>query len=283
MIKIIALILILALIAINTCSSLLAEDKISVAAPMTTDLAGRSGSIATLSVYRVICPKTNLSGTAFLHKSGNIITAAHVVEKAEPSEILILGSEGKPISVRSVVNNRDLDLALLKLHDEVSAKALLISEKKDLAIGSQISAWGYPAGYQGLAPLLISGYVSGVDFENTPSGGKAARLVVNAAFNSGNSGGPVVNIETGEVIGVVSSKLAPLPAEIESVLNALKNTKYGLGYTIKKPDGTSEKVMEGQLIEKVLQYLRQQVQLVIGYAVTVQDLKKFLNAQGIEP
>ena len=54
--------------------------------------------------------------------------------------------------------------------------------------------------------------------------------VVNAAFNRGNSGGPVVLIETGEVIGVVSSKLAPISPTAKSALDALEQQKSGFTY-----------------------------------------------------
>ena len=61
-----------------------AKDQVPVAAPMTTDLAGKSGNIAVESVLRVLCPSKNRSGTGFVHKSGNMITAAHVVEGCTP-------------------------------------------------------------------------------------------------------------------------------------------------------------------------------------------------------
>jgi hypothetical protein len=40
---------------------------------------------------------------------------------------------------------------------------------------------------------------------------------------------------------------------------------------------------EAQVVEYVLEYLRSQTQLVIGYAVTVIDLRSFLGSQGLAP
>jgi len=259
------------------------KDKREEEAPMTTDLGGRSARVATASVYRLFCPKKRSAGTAFLHKSGKIITVGHVVEGANPPNIVLLGSDGGRIDVRSMIIDENLDLALLTPKQKIKAPALQITSKQEFSIGMQVSAWGYPAGYRGTRPLLVSGCLSGVDSERTPGGKPARRWVVNAAFNSGNSGGPLVDIETGQVMGVVSSKLAPLPAEVESALNLLKTQRSGLSYTKKTADGTMERFSEAQLLEAVLQYLRSQTQLVIGYAVMTQDLKKFLKAQGIKP
>jgi hypothetical protein len=163
---------------------------------------------------------------------------------------------------------------LLTPAEDIKATALAISENDRRIIGSQVSTWGYPAGYNSLAPLLSSGYLSGKDVIKGPSGKPVTRIVVNAAFNSGNSGGPLVEIESNRVIGVVASKLAPLPEYIEKALIALKGAKYGLMFTKTKPDGTKEEISEAQVTEEILQHLRSQTQLVIGHAVMVTDLKK---------
>ena len=54
-------------------------------------------------------------------------------------------------------------------------------------------------------------------------------------------------------------------------------------YSGKSPDGKDIKATEGQLVGKVLNELRQQVQLVIGKAVLIEDIKAFLTANKIEP
>ena len=106
---------------------------------------------------------------------------------------------------------------------------------------------------------------------------------VNAAFNSGNSGGPLVDIDTGSVIGIVSSKLAPIPPYIEAALKALKETKYGMMFKKTKPDGTIEDLSQAQLLEEILQYMRSQTQLVVGRAILAKDIRSFLTKHKIEP
>ncbi len=276
-----SILILLAFFALVAVSS--ASDQIPVAAPMTTDLAGRSGQIAVPSVFRVMCPSKQRGGTGFLHKSGKIITAAHVVSECEASNIIILGVSGKTIHVSNVVSNVELDLALLTPSESLEGASLPISINDRISVGSQVSTWGFPAGYNGLAPLLSSGYLSGLDSQKSSAGKSIPRWVVNAAFNAGNSGGPLLELEGGTVIGVVSSKLAPIPSHIEKSLIALKSSKGITQFIRIHPNGTKEKVSTGNVVEEVLQYLRSQTQLVIGYAVLCRDLRNFLEAHGVEP
>jgi hypothetical protein len=131
--------------------------------------------------------------------------------------------------------------------------------------------------------MLSVGYLAGIDALKTASGKIIRQWVVNAAFNGGNSGGPLVHVETGAVFGVVSSKLAPISKQTADILQALENQKSGFTYNATTADGKTVTYTEGQLIGMVLNELRRQVQLVIGKAVLLEDIKDFLKANKIEP
>lgn len=255
--------------------------NIPVTAPIDTDSAGRAGDIATHSVIRLICAAKNLVGTGFLHKSGNIITADHVVRGClQPEMILPNGTRGP---VTTIAIDQDHDLALLRPGTTMTAQPLSISTKTDFKVGTQVSTWGFPAGYSGLSPMLSVGYLAGIDAARMNSGTIVRQWVVNAAFNGGNSGGPLIHIETGMVFGVVSSKLAPISAEAAHILQLLEQQQSGFTYTGKTADGKDVTFTEGQLVGRVLTELRRQVQLVIGKAVLLEDLTAFLKANNIEP
>jgi S1-C subfamily serine protease len=166
------------------------SNNIPVAAPIDTDSAGKGGDIAQVSVVRVICPKDNSSGTGFLHKSGHIITAHHVI--AGCSDILLVDSKAVQTKASLLAGNQDLDLAILSTETPIKEKALPISARdgKQLAVGTQVSTWGFPGGYLGLVPILSVGYLSGQQAFKTKSGRIVKQWIVNAAFNRGNSGGP---------------------------------------------------------------------------------------------
>lgn len=254
---------------------------IPTAAPINTESSGRAGDIASQSVFRIVCPDRELSGTGFLHKSGLVITAAHVVKNSQNPLICLPSTV--PLHAKTVLANDEIDIALLKPVIELKMNALPLSTQDNFAVGTSLSTWGFPSGYQGLRPMLSVGYLAGIDAWRTEGGNTITRLVVNAAFNRGNSGGPLLNIETGEVIGVVSSKLAPLSPVVQSILEALDTQKSGFSYTATLPNGTTQQFSEGQLIGKVLNELRDQIQLVIGYAVIPNDIRMLLGTVGVAP
>lgn len=264
-------------------SHIIASDQIPTSTPMTTDLAGRGGNLAIPSVFRVRIPRLNIGGTAFLHKSGNAITAAHVVASCSPDDIQLIDYQGKKYTIEKIIKNEITDLAILGIKEDIKIPALEISTNENFSIGLQVSTWGFPGGYKGYPPLLLSGYLSGIEIFKMNGNIKIPRWVVNAAFNNGNSGGPLLDIENGKVIGVVSSKLAPLPEHIISALEALKSQRSGFVFTKTYEDGRKKNVSQAQVIEEVLQYLRSQTQLVIGYAVMIGDLKTFICSNGFEP
>lgn len=149
--------------------------------------------------------------------------------------------------------------------------------------GSQVTTWGYPEGYRSNFPLLSVGYLSGEDYVPAPSGKPIKRWVVNGAFNRGNSGGPLINIESGKVIGVVSSKLSPIPLYLKNALEDLKQSRNGVQQTVTMPDGSKVRMSTAQVAALVLQHLKNQIQLVIGHAVLVEDIRTFLKDNGIDP
>ena len=256
-------------------------NNVPVAAPIDTDSAGRAGDIATHSVVRLICAAQNLVGTGFLHKSGNLLTADHVVRGCPAPEMILPDGTRAPVSV--IATDQDHDLAVVKPSVSIAATPLALASGDNFKIGTQVSTWGFPAGYFGLAPMLSVGYLAGIDAIQIRPGTIVRQWVVNAAFNGGNSGGPLIHIETGEVFGVVSSKLAPISQEAAQILQVLENQKSGMQYSGKTPDGRDMSFSEAQLVGMVLNELRRQVQLVIGKAVILDDIKSFLRANNIEP
>jgi S1-C subfamily serine protease len=185
--------------------------------------------------------------------------------------------------VTTVATDQDHDLALVKPGTPLTATPLPIATNTNFKVGTQVSTWGFPAGYSGLSPMLSVGYLAGIDAYRLSSGTIVRKWIVNAAFNGGNSGGPLLHIETGTVFGVVSSKLAPISPFTANILQALENQKSGFTYTAQTPDGKTVTFTEGQLVGIVLKELRQQVQLVIGHAVLLEDLQAFLKANKLEP
>lgn len=260
-----------------------ASDQLPTVSSLQAESAGRGGPQAAASVVRVICTGAPSAGTGFVHKSGWVVTAAHVVRPCGDS-VIVRTAGGQSVSVKAVRRDDLLDLAILSTEPKLEvSRALPLSASTTFAIGAQVSTWGFPAGYGGAMPLLSVGYLAGVDQVKSEFGLSPPLWVVNGAFNSGNSGGPVISTENASVIGIVSSKLAPIPKDVEDALNALGSNQNGFMYKRRNPDGTLKDLSEGQVVAEVLRYLRSQTQLVVGYSVSVKELRKFLEANGIEP
>jgi S1-C subfamily serine protease len=269
-------------IAVGFLPAFSLAQNVPTSAPLATDSAGRVGMIAVSSVFRVICPEQNSYGTGFLHKSGLVITAAHVIDNC--SKIVIALPDNKTITAVSVVKmDERLDLAIIEPATPLAGTPLTISSSQTLGAGQQIAIWGFPAGYIGVLPMVSVGYFSGADAVKIKTGELVGQMVVNAAINHGDSGAPVVLIETGEVIGVADNKIVPLSDTALSALTALTQQQAGFVYTSKLPDGTTKTFSEGQVVAMVLEELRQQVQLVVGHAVWGGDLRAFLQANNIAP
>ena len=245
-------------------------------------LPASATSVATLSVVRIVCSDRQVAGTGFLHRSGNVITAGHVVDGSLAKNIHLFTSLGETVNVTSYGVDRDHDIALIKTDRPIKVPALRTSSQTNFELGMPVIFWGFPGGYGGQAPLLSVGYLSGVDTLTNASGKPIHRYVINGAFNSGNSGGPLLDAN-GDVMGVVSSKLAPVPAYIQQALISLSRQASGQTFLKPLPGGRTVSISQGQLIAEVLEYLRGQTQLVIGYAVTLGDLNNFFKTNGVTP
>lgn len=258
-----------------------AEDAAPSSIPIDTDKAGRGGDLATHAVVRILCPAQNSASSGFLHKSGNIITAYSAVQDCGfPAMVL---ADGKVSAVTVVAADQYRDIALVKPSVPMDAKALPIASGDTFKVGMQVSTWGFPSGYFGLTPMLSVGYLAGTDTTQIGPGKSVRQWVVNGLFNGGNTGGPLIAVETGEVFGVMTNKLAPLTVDTTAMLRALETSTAGPAYAGTTSDGKQVTVTEGQLVGKVLNELRRQVQLVVGKAAMRDDLVTFLKNNNIEP
>jgi S1-C subfamily serine protease len=227
------------------------------------EMAGRGGAIAPSAVYRIICIDRKTGGTGFGHRSGRILTAAHVVEGCDLSKIIVIAYPNVTTTVSAIVADSTIDLALLTPSAADFVKhSFPIWTGDDITLGAQVSTWGFPEGYTGQAPLLSVGYLAGAADING-----IRKWTINAAFNNGNSGGPLLETNTATVIGVISSKSAPIQRDIEADLKELQK------------NGSAQE----KRIARILTHQRNQTQLVIGFATVANHLRDFLRKNRIEP
>jgi S1-C subfamily serine protease len=133
----------------------------------------------------------DVTGSGVVIEGKRILTNAHVVGYA--SQVQIQANEaGDKISATVVAVARDIDLAILKLDDEsffdnhapVKRASVLPS------VRDQVFAYGYPTGGSSLS--ITKGIVSRIEFVNYSMDTAGLRIQIDAAINSGNSGGPAI-------------------------------------------------------------------------------------------
>ncbi|MGO3017674.1 MAG: S1C family serine protease [Anaerococcus sp.] len=136
---------------------------------------------------------------------GYILTNSHVVDDGEAEEINVLLNDGKSMPAKLVWNDTTLDLAIIKVDGE-DLPEIEFGDSDEMEVGSRVVAIGNPLGLQ-LQSTVTSGIISGlnrtVSFEIGAS--MEGLMQTDAAINSGNSGGPLLNSE-GQLIGINTAK-----------------------------------------------------------------------------
>ena len=173
-------------------------DKVSksvvsiVTSSKTTDMFGQSYDSAA-------------AGTGIIVTSdGYILTNKHVINGA--SKVTVVLDDGTTYEDVKVVATDPLnDVAYLKIDDVSELTAATLGDSKTISVGQQVIAIGNALGqYQN---TVTAGIISGTGRSVTASDGTnhaetlSDMIQTDAAINSGNSGGPLVNA-AGEVIGI---------------------------------------------------------------------------------
>lgn len=164
------------------------------------------------SVVAVSTKKVNGTGvgTGFvLRKDGYIATNYHVVKDA--TQIVVQLYSGKQYAAELINYSEVDDLAVIKVEAE-DLPVLPVGNSGDVLVGDDVVIIGHPAGLE-FGWSTTGGIVSAINREvkikniDGTLNKKMTLLQTNANVNSGNSGGPMMNLK-GEVIGIITMKLS---------------------------------------------------------------------------
>ena len=142
------------------------------------------------------------SGVILDADKGYIVTNNHVVDEAD--EIVVTLKDGRQIEAEKLGSDKASDIALLQI-DADDLTEIKLADSDNLRIGDFTVAIGNPFG---LGQTVTSGIVSalgrsGLNIENYED-----FIQTDAAINSGNSGGALVNLR-GELIGINTAIIGP--------------------------------------------------------------------------
>lgn len=150
---------------------------------------------------------TQAAGTGvIIDSNGLVLTNKHVVPEGVAS-VTVVTSEGTKYESVQVVGRDPLnDLAILKVSEPKNFKAASLANSDNVKTGQKVIAIGNALGQ--FQNTVTSGIISGLGrpIEAGDQNGQATEQLTNlfqtdAAINSGNSGGPLLNYN-GEVVGI---------------------------------------------------------------------------------
>ena len=176
---------------------------------------------ATTNVFGQQAVSAN-AGTGFiLSEDGYIITNQHVVVGADTIKVALYN--GESYDAELVGGDSSYDIAVLKIEAE-GLQPVSVGNSDDLQVGESVVAIGNPLGE--LTWTMTNGIISALNREiNTDGSAQNIQTMIqtNAAINSGNSGGPLFDMD-GNVIGVTSAKYSGSTSSGTSI--------EGLGFAI---------------------------------------------------
>lgn len=141
------------------------------------------------------------SGSGFILTSdGYVVTNNHVVEGA--TSVTVKLYNGDEYDAEIVGTDEMNDVALLKI-DATGLQTVTIGDSDQIEVGEEVIAIGNPLGE--LTFTMTAGVVSALDREINTDGKPINMLQTDVAINSGNSGGPLFDMN-GNVIGITSAK-----------------------------------------------------------------------------
>ena len=142
-----------------------------------------------------------LGSGVLISNDGKVLTAAHVVQTADVASVEF--SDGQEIIARVIGSDVQSDVALLQLKEMPKGVApATLGDSDKMEVGDQVFVIGAP---YGISQTLSVGHLSGRHRLNTNNQSTSVEfLQTDAAINTGNSGGPMFDMQ-GNVIGIVSS------------------------------------------------------------------------------
>jgi S1-C subfamily serine protease len=161
------------------------------------------------------------TGTGWHVGGGLIVTAAHVVDGA--GAVRIVGPGEKLITANVVQFDAKNDVAVLSVGPGYNLKSVALA-RAPAPLGSHVLTIGYPLlSAMGTSHKVTSGEISATQgMQNDPT-----LYQISAPIQSGNSGGPLFNMN-GEVVGMVVSKL-----RAEQILKTSGDLPQNVNYAVK--------------------------------------------------
>lgn len=196
------------------------ETGTAVAQKVLPSIVGITVEYSVSSIFMNQSTTAQAQGSGIIiSQDGYILTNNHVINSSSSSSYYAIGEANKvevylyndetAYEAKVVGTDEQTDLAVIKIERE-GLTAAELGDSDTVQVGEFAMAVGNPLGMQS---SVTSGMISAVNRDVTDSDGKTYKLIqTDAAINSGNSGGALVNSE-GKVIGINTLKVSATGVE----------------------------------------------------------------------
>lgn len=184
----------------------------------TTEIAKKVGP-AVVGIRSTVEGQMTIFGTAqssqaegsgiIISKDGYIVTNNHVVDGA--SKVTVILNTGTENEAKLIGKDSQTDLAVIKIEPKEELTVASLGDSNNLEVGERVVAIGNPMGLEFFGSVT-EGIVSAVNRTITVDNRTMNLIQTDAAINSGNSGGALIN-RFGEVIGINSVKVSTTGVE----------------------------------------------------------------------
>jgi S1-C subfamily serine protease len=149
----------------------------------------------------------------------------------------------------------------------------------NIKIGESVALLGYQFDFENLS--IHAGVISSRSLK-----GKVKYIQIDASINQGNSGGPLIDCESGNVIGIITRKATGLNDQFDNLIEILySNLSKANAYldpSNKKQDiigvnmYRAVRTIEVQLLE-ITKHMKRSANVGIGYAFELDEVRKYFG------
>ncbi|MCF6410832.1 S1C family serine protease [Pseudalkalibacillus salsuginis] len=141
-------------------------------------------------------------GSGFIYnENGDVVTNAHVVKGGK--SILVRTANAQQYEGQLIGIGESTDIAVIRVPELAGEQPLKIAEAHEAEIGDEVVALGSPLGLQN---TVTTGIISGLNREFTIDDYTYSGVYqISAPIAKGNSGGPLIDKQTGQVLAINSA------------------------------------------------------------------------------
>jgi hypothetical protein len=203
----------------------------------------------------------------FVDKDGYTPIARKVLKKSELNKRTIMG-----------LNDKFLNFVVINIGFENFKKvpSLSLGTEEKMEVGLPVATMGYHVNEENLS--IKQGIIS--SFHYSEDGNKY--IQIDTSIKTGNAGSPLINLETGSIIGVVGHKLTEMSQsyrELKKIMNNNINLlkKYQGKYNIEDIDPVQVLIANQNQIKYITKEIYRIADMGVGYAVPSMDIANFIK------